>query len=145
MTIRSSTGLRNILLGSGSLKSTFDAGSEIRVYSGPVPADADASIGAAVLLVPIKNGGAGLTFDSAPVAGVLVKNPSETWSGTNVAGGTPSFYRHVLTGDDGAASTSAPRYQGSVGVAGADMNLTASSLVNGASQGLPYHAVSLPG
>lgn len=145
MTIRSSTGLRNILLGSGSLKSTFDAGSEIRVYAGPMPADADASIGAAVLLVPIKNGANGITFDSAPVAGVLVKNPSETWSGTNVAGGVPSFYRHVLTADDGSASTSAPRYQGTVGVAGADMNLTSSSLASGATQGLPYHAVSLPG
>lgn len=144
MAIKSSTGLRNALLATSSFKALFDAGSEIRIYAGPVPADADAAIGSATLLVTIKNGTNGITFDSAAANGVLTKNPSETWSGTCVATGTPTFYRHVLTGDTDAASTTAPRYQGSVGVAGADMNLTAATLTSGAAQTLDYHAVALP-
>lgn len=142
--IKSSTGLKNILLASGNLKDTFDAGSGIRIYGGTVPADADAAIGSATLLCTIKNGSSGLTFDAAPSGGVLEKNPTETWSGINAAGGTPTFYRHVLTADAGGASTSAPRYQGTVGVVGADMNLTSATLVNGATQTLDYHAVSFP-
>lgn len=144
MSIKVSTGLRNTLLSAGSLKATFDAGSEIRIYSGTVPADADAAIGAAVLVVTIKNGSSGITFDSAAAAGVLVKNTAETWSGIVAASGSPSFYRHVLTADAGALSTTAPRYQGTVGIGGGDMNLTAASLTAGATQTLDYHAVALP-
>ncbi|MBY4612102.1 hypothetical protein K6M90_31490, partial [Rhizobium sp. 9T] len=114
MSIKLSTGLVNAMLASGSVKSIFDAGSEIRVYAGAVPADADAAIGGATLLVTIKNGSSGITFEATPSAGVLEKNASETWSGTNVATGTPTFYRHVLTADDGTLSTTAPRYQGTV-------------------------------
>lgn len=144
MTIKASTGLRNRLLSGGSLKSGFDAGSEIRIYAGTEPATADAAIGGATLLCTIKNGVSGITFDAAAAAGLLPKNPAETWSGVNAATGTPSFYRHVLTADDGTLSTSALRYQGSVGVVGADMNLTASTLTSGATQTLDYHAVALP-
>lgn len=144
MSIKLSTGLVNALLVSGSLKSIFDAGSEIRVYGGTVPADADAAIGGATLLVVIKNGVSGITFEATPDNGILQKNASETWGGTNVATGTPTFYRHVLTADDGTLSTSAPRYQGTVAVAGADMNLTNSTLTSGATQNLPAHAVALP-
>lgn len=143
MSIKASTGLRTQMLGSSSLKSIFDAGSEIRIYSGTVPAAADDAIGSATLLVTIKNGASGTTFGAAAL-GVLAKNPSETWSGVNVATGTPSFYRHVLTADDGTVSTSAPRYQGTVGVVGADMNLTAPTLTSGATQTLDYHSVALP-
>ena len=144
MSIKVSTGLRDALLGTDNLKAIFDAGSEIRIYSGAVPADADAAIGGAVLLVTIKNGVSGITFDAAASGGVLAKNPAETWSGTNVASGAPSFYRHVLTADTGALSTTAPRYQGTVGIGGGDMNLTSTSLTSGATQTLDYHAVALP-
>ncbi len=143
MSIKASTGLRTLLLGTSSLKTIFDAGSEIRIYSGPAPASADDAIGAATLLVTILAAGDPITFGAA-AGGILPKNPSEVWSGVNVATGTPTFYRHVLTADDGSASSSAPRYQGSVGVVGADMNLTASTLTSGATQTLDYHAVALP-
>lgn len=140
-----STGLRNALLSSNNLKAIFDAGSEIRIYGGTVPADADAAIpGGATLLVTIKNGSSGITFAAAAAGGVLEKSAAETWSGINVATGAPTFYRHVLTADAGAASTTAPRYQGNVGVAGADMNLTSSTLTSGATQTLDYHAVAIP-
>lgn len=144
MAIKLSTGLRNAILATDSIKATFDAGSEIRIYGGTEPASADDSIGAAVLLVTIKNGANGITFAATATGGVLVKNAAETWSGANVATGTGTFYRHVLTADADDASTTAPRYQGSVASAGADMNLSSSALVSGATQTLDYHAVAIP-
>ncbi len=137
-----STGMRNALLSGGSLKATLDGG-EIRIYSGTVPADADASIGGATLLVTIKNGGSGITFGSAS-GGVIQKAGGETWSGTNAATGTASFYRHVLSADDGTSSSSAARLQGTVGVAGADMNLSSVSLTSGATQTLNFYSVTVP-
>ena len=147
MAIKMSTGLRNEMLSGDSLKAIFDAGSEIRIYSGAIPPSADNSIGAATLLCTIKNGASGITFDTAAVNGILVKNPSETWQGTVVpaagAGMNATFYRHVLTADDNAVSATAPRYQGTVAVVGADMNLTNTLLVASAVQGIDYHAVTI--
>ena len=143
MAIKMSTGLRNQMLSGDSLKALFDAGSEIRIYSGAVPSSADNSIGAATLLCTIKNGASGITFDTAAANGILLKNPAEVWEGNNVATGTATFYRHVLAADDDAVSATAPRYQGTVGIVGADMNLTNTSLVNGVVQGIDYHAVTI--
>lgn len=138
-----STGLRNYLLGTGSLKAAL-AGGEIRYYSGAIPADADAAIGAAVLLGTLKNAGAGINFDAAPVAGELQKASGETWSATNVAGGTVSFYRHVLAADTGVASTTAVRLQGTVALAGGDIQFTSLGLSNGAPQALGFYSVAIP-
>lgn len=138
-----STGLRNSILSTGSLKAAL-AGGELRIYSGAVPADADASIGAAVLLSTIKNGSSGINFDAAAVAGVLNKAPGETWSGVNAASGAASFFRHVLAADSGALSTTAVRIQGTVAVAGADMNLTSVALSSGATQTVDFYSVAMP-
>lgn len=145
MTIKASTGLRNALLATGSLRGALDGG-RINIYAGTPPASADDAIGAATLLCAITlNGtGTGINFDTAAVAGVLSKAPAEVWSGTNAASGSATFYRHVADGDDGAASTSAPRLQGLVGVAGSDMNLSSTSLTSGAPQSIDYYAVALP-
>ena len=143
MAIKMSTGLRNELLSGGSLKSIFDAGSEIRIYGGTIPSSANDGIGSATLLVTIKNGSSGITFDTAATNAILQKNPSEVWEGNNVATGTATFYRHVLTADDDAGSSTAPRYQGTVALVGGDMNLTNVNLVNGANQKLDYHAVTI--
>lgn len=143
MAIKMSTGLRNQMLSGDSLKAIFDAGSEIRIYAGTPPSSADDTAAAATLLVTIKNGASGITFDTAAVGGILAKNPAETWQGTCGAGGNASFYRHVLTADDDTTSASAPRYQGTVGLVGADMNLTSINLVASAVQGLDYHAVTI--
>lgn len=138
-----STGLRNHVLASGSLKSALDGG-EIRIYAGAAPASADDAIGAATLLVTIKDAGAGINFDSAAAAGVIEKDPSETWNGVNAASGTASFYRHVLAADTGALSTTALRMQGDCGVAGADLNLTSVSLTSGATQTIDFYSVAFP-
>lgn len=138
-----STGLRKYLADTGSLKAAL-AASEIRIYSGTVPAHADDSIGSAVLLNTIRAAAAAtLNMDATGPGGVLPKAPAEVWASNNVASGTASFYRHVLPADSGALSTTAVRMQGTCGVGG-DMNMGNTALVNGVSQPVDYYFLTIP-
>lgn len=112
MSTKVSTGLRNKVLDTGSLKARL-SGSFVDIYSGTEPATADAALGAAVKLVRVSlaSTATGVTFGAA-AAGVLPKNGSETWSGLGIAAGTATFYRIVVTGDDGTLSTTQERVQG---------------------------------
>lgn len=145
MPLKTSTGLRNKILDTGSLRATLSLGA-IRIYSGAVPATADAALGTAVLLTTISNNSTatGLTFDAAASGGILSKAPAEVWSGLNVAGGVASFYRHAAPADTGALSTTEARIQGTCAVAGADMNLTNTTLANGATHTVDFYQVNLP-
>lgn len=140
-----SSALRAAMMATGSFKSQMD-GSFIDVYAGAIPANADAAIGGATLLLTISvaSGATGITFDTSAPGGVLAKNTSEVWSGVVSTAGTASFFRLRKTGDTGASSTTSLRLQGSVGVAGADMNLTSNVLANGATQTLSSAAFYLP-
>ncbi len=144
MSVKVSTGLRNALLDSSGLKAILDGGF-LDIYSGAVPASADAAISGATLLCRVSNGGSGLTFDDAAVGGVLSKNASEVWQGLNVASGTAAFFRFVTAADTGAASDSEPRIQGTVGVLGADLNISNTSLTVSAPQAVQFFYVALPG
>ncbi|MGA0610105.1 hypothetical protein [Caldimonas sp. KR1-144] len=130
--MKTSTGLRNAMLASGSLKSLLDNG-VLRIYGGSVPSTADEAIGGATLLCEITEDGlgGGLDFAAAAVGGVLAKLAGQVWAGTPVATGTATFFRFVQTGDTGAVSTTAPRLQGTCGTAGADLNMTSTALVSG--------------
>jgi hypothetical protein len=145
MTIKVSTGLRNAMLASSSVKGSLDNGF-VKIYAGTVPATADAALGSATLLCTVSVGGSGtgLTFASSAASGIITKATAETWSGTNVATGTATFYRHVASTDTGVLSTTEARIQGNIATAGSDMNLTSTSLVNGAVQVLDYYSVALP-
>ena len=143
MTLKISTGLRNGVLVTGSLKSQLD-GKVVKIYGGAVPDDADAALGAATLLCTVSVGGTGtgVTFESTPVDGAIVKTASETWSGTNVATGTATFWRIATNADDGSASTSAVRVQGTFG--GASGLLSNPALTSGATQTIDNCAIALP-
>jgi len=145
MTLKASTGLRNKVLDTGSLKAALDGG-KLNIYAGPVPATADDALGSATLLcaVTLNSTGAGINFDAAAVNGVLAKDPGQVWSGVNVASGTATFYRHVATGDTGVLSTTQARIQGEIGTAGKEINLSSVALVSGATQALDYYSVALP-
>lgn len=145
MTIKASTGLRNGTLATGSLRSLLNGG-RINIYAGAEPATADADLGGATLLcaVTVNSTGTGINFDTAASGGVLQKAPGEVWSGVNAATGVASFYRHVAAGDAGDASTTAARLQGTIGIAGADLNLSSTSLTSGATQTIDYYSVALP-
>lgn len=145
MAIKTSTGLRNGLLVTASLADIMGSG-VIKIYSGAVPATADAAA-TGTLLVTISNDsdGSDLFFSDVAVAGAVPKDPTQIWSGVNVAGGVATYYRHVdLLGDDGTASTTQKRIQGLVGNVGSDMNLTNTTLVTGATQTVDYYQIYLP-
>lgn len=137
-----STGLRNKLLDTGSLKSIL-AGGSIKIYSGAEPATADAAV-TGTLLCTITNGGSGINLAVSAASGIIQKLASETWSGTNAATGTAGYYRHVAAGDDGTLSTTQARIQGDISTVAADLNLSSTSLVSGAPQAIDYYSIALP-
>lgn len=116
-----STALANYIATTGSLKAALDGGF-LRLFSGPVPATADAAIdGSSVELCLISNnntGTTGLTFATPATGGILTKTSSETWSGTVEATGTATFWRFCQAGDNGAAADTTAahvRLQGTIG------------------------------
>ena len=146
MTVKASSGLRDKLAVTGSLKATMDLGF-IRIYSGITPNTADDALGAAVLLCIVSNNSTatGLTFATTTAsAGVAQKTLAEVWSGVNVVSGTAAFYRQVAVGDDGTLSTTQARIQGAVGVSGAELNLSSTALVGGATQAVDFYNVAIP-
>lgn len=144
MLIQLSTGAVNAMIGSTGLAGALEAGGmELRVYEGSMPADADAAIGGAILLVTVKNGGSALTWD-APAGGILTKPTAETWSGVAVATATATFGRFVVSADTDASSTTDVRIQGDVATIGAFINLDNPAMVSGAVQTVNNAQLILP-
>jgi hypothetical protein len=144
MPIKLSTGMRNKMADTGSVKSIL-AGGLIRIYSGSPPVDADAAVtGLLLCTISLASAGTGINFDTAAAAGVLSKAPGETWSGNNAATGTATYFRHVAAGDDGTSSTTQARIQGTVATVGADLNLSSTTLTSGAPQTIDYYSFTIP-
>ena len=145
MSTKFSTGLRNALLVTGSFKNQMD-GSVLKIYAGDEPATADAAIGGATLLCTISDDatGDGLTFATTAAAGVVTKTLAQIWRGINAATGVATFFRFEHSGDDQGASTTHRRVQGSIAVAGAELNLSNTSLTSAAPQLIDYLSVALP-
>lgn len=144
MAIKTSTGLRNAMLATGSAKAALDGG-RINIYAGTPPASADDAVGGATLLcaITLNSTGTGILFDTAAVNGVLAKKPSETWSGAIASTGTAAWYRHVAAADDGTLSTTAPRIQGTVALIGADLNIDP-NFISGQTKAIEHYVVALP-
>lgn len=144
MAIKTSTGLRNAMLATGSAKAALDGG-RINIYAGAAPATADDAVGGATLLcaITLNSTGTGILFDTAAVNGVLAKKPSETWSGAIAATDTAAWYRHVAAADDGTLSTTAPRLQGTVAMIGADLNIDP-NFISGQTKVIEHYVIALP-
>ena len=97
-----------------------------------------------MVTISLNSTATGLTLQTAATGGVIAKATAETWSGINAAGGVATYYRHVAPGDTGALSTTEARIQGSIAVIGADMNLTSTTLSNGATQSIDFYTLSMP-
>jgi hypothetical protein len=125
MSFKISTGLRDHLLITGSLKAALD-GKVIRIYSGPEPASADAALSGNTLLCIISNDGdgSGLNMADTSSGGVLAKDASETWIGEIIANGTATFYRMSGLADAGGLSTTEVRIQGTIANAGEELNFS---------------------
>ena len=140
-----STGLRAGQAVTGSLKSLLD-GCSIRIYSGPVPASADAALSGNSVLVEVlqQTTGDGLTFEGTAPNAVLEKSLSEIWESDVALSGDATFFRIVKPADTGNASTTEIRIQGTCGLAGADMPMSSTSLVAGAPHRIEYCNIALP-
>lgn len=140
-----STGLRNKLLDTNPFKTIFNLGF-VEVWSGTPPADADQSTAGCTLLCRYSNNNTatGLTFASTAAGGAITKNLSETWSKAAAGTGSATFWRLVAPGDTQALSTTEPRIQGTIGLAGADLNVGSLSYVATTVYTLDAFAAGIP-
>lgn len=92
-----------------------------KIYSGSVPANVGASLGAAVLLAQLT---CGTPFAASASGGVLTANAISTESSADGTG-TASFFRITTSGGTAVI-------QGSVGTSGADLNLNTTGITAGA-------------
>lgn len=144
--MKRSTGLRNFLLATGSLRAALD-GTVLKIYSGPIPNTADAALSGNTLLCVITKEGdgvTGLTLAATAAGGQISKNTSEVWEGEVLANGVATFFRQETLADAGALSDTAIRLQGTVGVVGEDMNLSNTTFVVGDSRRINFYVAAIP-
>lgn len=147
MSTRKSTGccqrMMGIASGGGDFKTIFNLGF-IRIFSGAIPATADAAeTGTLLCIISNNSTGTGLTFDYA-VGGVLSKAAAETWSGTNSAGGVATHFRLVPATNTTGLSATEARLQGRIGTGGdVEYIVGDTTFVNGATTTLPSFSESL--
>lgn len=129
--LKLSTGLRNLLAGSTGFGGAFEGG-VMYIYSGPQPATADSPVTGTLLGIVTKDGGAfafgspenGLSFD-APANGTVSKKAADVWKMVGIALGTAGWFRLMGNAPDNlGASATLPRLDGSIGTAGADLNMS---------------------
>lgn len=81
------------------------------------------------------------------LTGVLSKLASQTWSGTSVATGTAGWFRFEAAVSDAGALDSLEavlRMDGAISTSGAELNLSTTSIANGATQTIDTFTVTLP-
>lgn len=144
--LKLSTGLRDYMAVTGSLRAALGS-CVMKIYAGTEPATADATIGSATLLCTITTGGDGstaLAWEAAASSGVLLKDITDVWEGTNAASGTAAFFRFQTLADANGSSTSAVRIQGLCAIAGAELNLSSLTLTASAVQTIDNFALTVP-
>jgi hypothetical protein len=148
--LRFSTGLRNGILNSTGIKEAMADG-VIRIYSGSQPISADNAVGGTLLLEITQNAGAfahgsatnGLEFD-VPSGGILTKAPLEAWRGNGLAPGVAGWFRFCANPtDNGGASTTLARIDGSVGRSAADLNLSNTNIETGVPSTIDVFQISI--
>ena len=95
------------------------------------------------------NGANGLKMDYSAAAGLMVKDTTQTWSGVGVASGTQTagWFRYISSVADAGALDSSSVYlrmDGSIAVSGADMNMSSTSIANGATQTITAFSFTVP-
>ena len=93
----------------------------------------------------------GLQIDYNAAAGVVTKNTAQTWSGTAVGAGTQTAgwfrYKGAVV-DAGALDNASPpvfiRMDGAIATSGAQMNMSSTSITNGALQTLSTFSFTVP-
>ena len=106
---------------------------KVNIYTGSQPTSPDDAASGTLLVTISKNGGSdGFEFGSAS-SGAIAKPVDETWEGTFAANGTMGWARLYEEGDSvGSSSTTAARYDFSIGTSGQDANFTNVTATSGA-------------
>ena len=150
MTVKLSTGLRNAMAGSIGFAGALAKG-VIHVYSGPQPVTADAAPTGTLLGTITKDAGPftpgeatnGLTF-AAPASGGVTKS-ADTWKFVGLAAGTAGWFRHVgNNADDGSASTTLPRLDGSIAAGAGDLRLSSTAITVGVPVTVDVYSFQIP-
>ena len=113
-------------------RSAYNSG-KLRIYSGSVPADADAALGGATLLAELT-----LNATAFPAASSGVLTANAITAGTAGATGTASFFRIL----DSAGSTVLA--QGAVATSGAQLTLPTVSITSGITVSASSLTVTIP-
>jgi hypothetical protein len=151
MTVKLSTGARNALAGATGFGATFEAG-VLFVYSGPQPLSADNAPSGTLLGIVTRDGGTfafgspenGLSFGT-PASGTVAKKAADNWKFSGIARGTAGWFRLMGNASDGLGqSATAPRMDGSVGVSGADLNLSNIAVEVGAPHTIDVFQFTIP-
>lgn len=139
------------LVQGGSIRDIFRNGI-LRVYSGTQPATADAAVTGSLLLEITLASGAFVSGAKAnginlgiPALGIIAKD-SGIWSGVIAVTGTAGWYRFFANGaDSGGIDTTYiyPRIDGAVGISGAELNFSSTSLVQGATLTFDSYQLSM--
>lgn len=116
-------------------------GGKIEVYTGTQPTSAD-NAPSGTLLVTIKNGTAGITFDDA-ASGTMNKASGETWSGVCGNSGTAGWARLMTADDSGASATTEERFDMSVATSGSQINFSSTGFTASATQTITSFSISL--
>lgn len=142
-----STGLRDGIMGAGSVKSLLD-GAVMRIFeSSAIPVSADAAEDGTLLMeLSVDGSGAGFSFDVVSGESSLVKAALETWETNAInATGDMAYFRLVPPADTGISSVTAVRVQGVIGLyGGTDMVVSDVGVTSGAPWTLSYFRLSLP-
>ena len=149
MAIRLSTGLRNAMLagaaGSGGLKAILDGG-VLDIFTGSQPASADyVETGTKLVRISSTSGTTvddGLRFGTA-AAGVLPRT-TPAWNGIVAVAGVAGWARFYGTGGTAGTSATERRMDMSVGVSGADLNLSYTTLVADSVVTIPTFNITNP-
>lgn len=144
MTAKISTGLRTHMVSAiANAVGAAIASPVIKVYSGPEPTSADDAATGTLLFTVTGPSAAALAFEVA-AGGTLSKSASQVWAGTGLASGTAGYFRLQEASDDGTLSTTAKRAQGACGTAGQQLNMTSTSVANGAPQTVDSGGITQP-
>jgi hypothetical protein len=116
----------------------------VKIYTGTQPASADEAPSGTLLVTIYSDGSsAGLEFDDA-TSGTLTKKATETWSGTAVQTGTAGWFRLQAPGDGEGASITDERMDGAIATSGAQLNMSSTSIVQGAVQTINSFSITIP-
>ncbi len=137
------------VISGGSFKDIFRNGLLV-LYSGSQPDNADnAEIGTPLLRVTLSsgefNGGAplnGLNFGESS-SGVIGKVVADVWSGLGLTGGTAGWFRFFANPATTGSSTSAIRFDGTCATSGGQLNMSSTSIVQGATTTVDSFNVTL--